>query len=119
VNFEWHRLERPRLDDIDDWVIGQYREMYEAYFEERGIIPAGRHSEVRFEDIEANPIGELRRIYEALSLPDFSEVEPAIKDYVASLAGYKKNAFPEIAADLRSRIAREWSRCFEEWGYPK
>jgi len=37
---------------------------------------------------------------------------------VESIGGYRKNDFPEIPADLRRRIAGEWRRCFEEWGYP-
>src|SRR5262249_10979938 len=67
---------------------------------------------------EADPIGQVRRIYEALALPDFQDVEPALQRYVESQTGYKKNVFREIPAELRARIAREWRRCFEEWGYP-
>jgi hypothetical protein len=117
VNIGWHALQRPRRQEIDDWVIGQYRAMYEAYFEERGLVPPGRFHEVAFADLERDPIGELRRTYAALELPEFATVEPELRTYVASLAGYRKNVFPELPAALRSRIAREWRACFEAWGY--
>jgi hypothetical protein len=60
----------------------------------------------------------VRGIYEALALPDFQQVQPALWRYVESLSGYKKNTLPELPPDLRERIAGEWRRCFEEWGYP-
>jgi hypothetical protein len=41
-----------------------------------------------------------------------------VERYVESLAGYQKNTFGKIPAELRKRVAREWGRCFEEWGYP-
>jgi hypothetical protein len=62
--------------------------------------------------------GEGCSVQEALFLPDFGHVEPALRRYLGSLAAYKKNRFPELPADLRARIAREWRRCFEEWAYP-
>jgi hypothetical protein len=118
VNFEWQRLERPRLDDLDDWILRQYREMYDAFFAERDLIPAGRFHELRFEDLEKDPVGQLRATYEALGLPDFAVAAPAVETYVASLAGYRRNTFPELPGSLRQRIAQEWKPCFEAWGYP-
>ena len=82
------------------------------------MIPKDRFHEVCFESLEADPIGQVRGIYETLALPDFQVVEPAIKRYVESLGGYRKNEFPEPSVELKTRIAREWRRCFEEWGYP-
>ena len=117
VNFDWHRLQRRRLEDLDDWVIRQYREMYDAYFEERSLIPPGRLHEIRFEELERDPVGQLASAYVALGLPDFDVARPAVESYVKTLAGYRKNAFPEPDADLRERIAREWRPCFEAWGY--
>jgi hypothetical protein len=41
-----------------------------------------------------------------------------LQDYVGSIAGYKKNEFSDLAADMRERIASEWRRSFDEWRYP-
>ncbi len=113
----WWALQRPDYSDLEDRIIRQYKHVYEVFFAERGLIPKGRFHEVRFETLEADPIGQVRSLYEALALPDFGYVEPALRRYLDSIAGYQKNRFPELAVDVQERIAREWRRCFEAWGY--
>jgi hypothetical protein len=115
----WWALQRPDYTDLDGRTLGQYKEVYDAFFEERPLIPANHYYEVAFEELERDPLGLIRRMYEALDLPNFKQVEPALEQYVASLRGYQKNAFPDLPLHLRERIAKEWHRCFEEWGYPK
>ena len=117
VNLGLHCLQRPPLDELDAWILKQYRAMYEAFFDERHSIPAGHYHEVRFEELEADPVGQVRRVYEALDLPAFSSTQAAVERYVGRVDGYRKNQFPEISADLRRRIAEEWRFCFEHWGY--
>jgi omega-hydroxy-beta-dihydromenaquinone-9 sulfotransferase len=114
----WFALQRPDFGSLQDRTIKQYKEVYDVFFEERGLIPREHLHEVGFEDLEANPVAQLRGIYAGLNLPDFGHVEPGLRRYVRSIAGYKKNVFPELSADLRQRIAGEWRRCFQEWGYP-
>ena len=114
----WWALQRPNYSDMEGRTLRQYREVYDAFFEERGLIPKGHFYEIGFEALEADPIGQVRGIYEALALPDFRQVEPALRRYVASLSGYQKNTLPGLPPDLRERIAGEWRRCFDEWNYP-
>jgi hypothetical protein len=111
-------LQRADFRGLDERTLRQYREVYDVFFEERGLIPEGHFHEIGFEALEADPIGQVRGIYEALALPAFGHVEPALRRYLAAIAGYRKNTLPELPADLRSRLAREWRRCFDEWGYP-
>jgi len=114
----WWCLQRPDESSLDDRIVSQYKEVFEVFFEERGLIPPGHLHEVCFEELEEDPIGQLQRLYERLDLPDFASVEPILREYLRSLAGYKKNTFPELSADVRDRVAREWRDCFEKWGYP-
>jgi hypothetical protein len=111
-------LQWPDHGDLDDYILRRYRLMYDVFFEERGLIPPGHFHELAFEDLEKDPVGQLRALYERLDLPDFEAVRPALEDYVRSEAGYRKNEHPDLPAPLRSRIAQEWRRNFEEWGYP-
>ena len=112
------QFQRPRADDdLDGRVLRRYRVMHDAYFAERDLIPEGHFHELAFEDLELDPVGQIRKTYEALQLPDFEVISPHLEDYVGSLSGYRKNDYPDLPPSLRRRIVDEWGRSFEEWGY--
>jgi hypothetical protein len=111
------RLQRTNQVDWAERIIRQYKELYDAFFDERELIPGGHFHELSFRELENDPVGEMNKLYEALGLPEFGIVEPAVRAYVRSLSDYRKNTFPELASDVRRRIAGEWRRCFDEWGY--
>lgn len=67
--------------------------------------------------LEKDPVGEMRKLYASLGLPEFGIIEPALRTYLDSLSSYRKNVFSEVAPDVRRHVAAEWRRCFEEWGY--
>jgi len=114
----FHLREGP-IQDSDDRIISVYSEMYDAFFEERGLIPEGRLCEVGFEDLERDPLGVVCSVYEALGLSGFEEVRPHLEGYLGSIAGYRKNRHDELPEPLRRRIAEEWGRNFDEWGYDR
>jgi hypothetical protein len=106
----------PPLDG-DDTILGVYTEMYNAYFEERCLVPEGRLCEVGYEDLERDPVGVVGSVYEALGLPGFRDVRPRLETYLGSIAGYRKSQHPDLPEALLRRIADEWGRSFEAWGY--
>jgi hypothetical protein len=99
-------------------VLRHCRVVYDGFFAQKASIPPGHFHEIAYEDLERDPLGQLSAAYAALGLPEFSHVEPRLRQYVNSLSGYQKNAFKPLPEPLRQRIATEWRRCFEEWGYP-
>jgi omega-hydroxy-beta-dihydromenaquinone-9 sulfotransferase len=88
------QFQRPDPSDLNTAVIRRYKIMYDAYFEERGLIPESRLHEVAFEDLERDPIGQIRQVYETFDLPGFGAVLPRLEEYVDILSGYKKNEYP-------------------------
>jgi len=115
----WHTyLQRPDLQGIDDRLIRLYNAVHDAFFAERHLIPAGRYHEVRFEELERAPIGEMQKLYERLGLPGFEKLRPKLQRYVDSLSGYRKNEFGELDQGLRAKIGTAWRRSFDEWDYP-
>jgi omega-hydroxy-beta-dihydromenaquinone-9 sulfotransferase len=107
-------------DDGIDWeerTLRQYRQMYDVYFRQRSLIPEGRLHELSFEDLEADPVEQVRGIYSALDLPPFGPVESRLRAYIATLTGYQKNPPTPLSTRTCKRIAREWAPCFDAWGY--
>jgi hypothetical protein len=115
----WHTyLQRPDLARIDERILQRYNALYDAYFDQRGLIPSERFHEVRFEDLERDPIGQMKNIYDRLDLDGFNLPFPGLQQYINSLQGYQKNQFPDLDATLRQKIAKSWQRSFDEWKYP-
>jgi hypothetical protein len=111
-------LQKPDPARTDEGILQRYTALYGAFFEDRPLIPEDRFCEICFDDLERDPVGEVRTIYENLSLPGFQEFEPQLKSYVASLSGYRKNDYPSLDERIRRRVAEAWTNSFEKWGYP-
>jgi len=112
------RFQSPPAADPDEAVIRRYRLMHDAYFDDRASVPEGHLYELAFEDLERDPLGQVRGVYEALGLPGFEDVRPRLKHTVDGLSSYRKNVYPGLDPDLKRRVRSEWRRSFEEWGYP-
>jgi hypothetical protein len=95
------RLQECPTPDGDDQILSVYTEMYDAYFEERELVPGGRLCEVAFEDLERDPIGIVGSIYEALGLSGFEVVRPRLESYLVTIAGYRKNRLDELPEPLQ------------------
>jgi hypothetical protein len=105
-------------EQLPERALQHYRAMYDAFFEDVPLIPPGNFCDVRFADLERDPLGQMERVYQSLNLPNFNEVRPALENYLATLKDYRKNEYPPLAEEMRRRVAKEWQRSIEEWGYP-
>lgn len=117
---KWWQLQRTDYGDdeaINNQLLRQTKILYDSYFAQRSLVPAGRLHEIAFNDLEHDPINQMRSIYDALHLPDFEHVVEPLIAYVNSLAGYRKNSFAELPTNLRQRVHKELRQCFDEWGY--
>lgn len=90
--------------------------MYSAYFEQRQEIPANQLVEVKFEDLVANPISEINRVYEQLEIGGFEQAVPAIEQYFDSRKDHQNNPF-SIDQTLQSEIDSNWHQYMEAYGY--
>jgi hypothetical protein len=113
------QLQRSPAAGFEDRIIAGYRTMYDAFFAERPLIPAGQFCEVTYEELLRAPVAQVEAIYDALGLPGFAAVRPCLEDYLGSapIVRYERNTHPALPDPVRQRIGREWRRSFEEWGY--
>ena len=87
----WHALQSADFDELLLRQVKIYQRMAEAYLEQKELIPAGRLVEIRYEELEQDKMGQVRLIYEALSLDGYDGFEPRLAEYVASIADFQKN----------------------------
>jgi omega-hydroxy-beta-dihydromenaquinone-9 sulfotransferase len=60
---------------------------------ERKKIEENKFAEIRFEDLENDPVKELKKIYAELNLSWSEEFEKKIREFTASRKDYKKNVY--------------------------
>ena len=67
-------------------------------------------------ELVADPIDEMRRVYEQLELGGFEAVRPAIEQYFSNQKDYKTNRYQTPPA-AKAEINRRWQAFFEQYGY--
>ncbi|MEO0448523.1 MAG: sulfotransferase, partial [Verrucomicrobiota bacterium] len=103
--------------DPESIVLRNYRCLMNAYLEQAPKLPAEDLAEVRFEDLEENPLREIQRLADQLDLPGFEEGVPsAIGSYVDSQKTYQKNLH-SLTPGQEARIEQEWGFALERWNY--
>jgi hypothetical protein len=110
------QLQAISRSEIEANILLFYTQMMQKFLAEKHLIPPENLVEVKFENLDTNPLAELRRIYERLNLPGFSIAEPALRTYIATQASYQKNRYALAKADIE-KVNRHWQFAFEAWGY--
>lgn len=106
------------LEQMEQNILRNYVELYDAYQEQKACIPEGNLIEIRFEDVEADAMGLAERLYKELSLPGWEEARPLIEKYVEGKKGYKKNKYQYDPRTI-SLVNEHWGRIIDEWGYDR
>ena len=103
-------------DQVEAYVLRFYALLMQKFLGAKTLIPPGNLVEVRFEDLESAPLDLLRRVYEGLGLPGFSEAEPAFRSYIDSVTGYQKNEYV-ATDDVIEKVNQHWRFALDAWGY--
>jgi omega-hydroxy-beta-dihydromenaquinone-9 sulfotransferase len=109
-------LQRIPLKPSSPIILSIYEDMMRRFLEDRDRIPPGNFVEVRFEDLERDPLGEIRRVYNTLGLSGLTQAEPAIRAYVDSQRAYQKNRL-ELSEEDRRDVTERWAFAFRAFAY--
>jgi hypothetical protein len=117
-------MERAQLQEVgqgehENWVLRFYSQLMQKLLADKSLIPAGNLVEVRYEDLDKEPLAQLRKVYETLSLPGFAEAEPAFRAYLDSISGYQKLAHKQLDDSAITKINRNWQFAFDALGYKR
>jgi len=106
----------PQGDAYIDRFLDNYRTMEEAYYRDADSLPAGAAVDVRFEDLERDPIGVVRSIYDDLGLEYSSEFDQRLRSYLDSLKDYRKNVYKPLPESERRLVESKLAPLMERWG---
>ncbi len=113
-----YQLQDP--DESDSYAtrfLGHYREMEASYYRDTADLSAGQVVEVAFEDIEQDPILQVRRIYDQLGLEFTDRFRRRLERYLEGVADYQKNRFRPLDPAKQFEVDAAMGPFMDRWGY--
>ena len=111
-----HCLHTPHNKNVEEKVIREFRIIYDRLEEARQLLRPNRFYELHYEQLIADPVGELEKIYTALELDGFANARPRLEDYLKQTKDYETNKYA-ISAEQRKVIDEEWGDVIRRYGY--
>jgi sulfotransferase family protein len=103
-------------DFIQQMILETYNQLYRDYDRAIAEIPDLNLVELKFEDFEQDPIGNLETIYEELGLTNFDKSRPLFEKYLNSQKTYQKNKY-DMPVDMAELVDTHWGEYVDRWGY--
>ncbi|NHJ33170.1 MAG: sulfotransferase, partial [Asgard group archaeon] len=113
--FPTYYLQTP-VGDEDAFILRIYNYTYRKFFSDYKMIPKENFIEVSFEDVEKDPMREIKKIYQQFKLELTPEYEKTLTDYIESIADYEKNVYT-ITEEDREKIYSNCKDIIEKWSY--
>jgi hypothetical protein len=115
--YETHGLQRPKFRHLEEYVLSTFCYLYDRLESTRGLIPPGQFHELRYEDLIADPLGQMQRLYQVLNLGGFEEVRARLERFCSEQSSYRTNRYPTLTDEQRSKIVSRWRAVIEQYGY--
>lgn len=103
---------------VEPLILEAWPRMIERLDADTAGLPAQRFIEIAYADLESAPLDCLRAIYRQLGLGDFAAIAPTVEDYLAGLAGYRKNPHRFTEHGIEA-VERAWGGLVRRWGYDR
>jgi hypothetical protein len=104
-------------DAIEQILVREYLATEESYLEARALLPRGQLAEVRFQDLLADPVGEIHRVYRELELPFTRTFERRLFDYLDSARAYSPNVYPDWTNNRNREIPPQLAPLIRMFGH--
>ena len=101
---------------LDPLIFESYLHLMQGLKTDTADLPADQFIELRFEDLQANPLHELETIFTQLNLSEFAADCPHFERYLADLGDYRQNQYT-IDPETIATIEHHWLPYIQQWGY--
>jgi hypothetical protein len=113
---EMYSLESFSSEDIEDFVLAAYVIHQEAIDEGIRHTNPGSLARVRYEQLVADPVREMSRLYKELGFEGSEASQLMWKEHVAHVADHQRNHFL-LSPVQKSRVDKQWGEIIRERGY--
>ena len=114
-----HGLQVPKGGPaLEEKVLSDFEKMYDAFFEDIELLNDDAYCEISYDELVANPVATLEKIYAQLKIDGFSENRAKFEAFAETQKKYKKNQF-ELSPEMTETIARRWKKYIDRYGAKK
>jgi hypothetical protein len=106
----------PHHRDLPELVLSSLETMYDGFETQRQQISPENLIEIRYEDLAAEPVEQMAKIYDHLQIDGYSDVKPKLDAYAASKKDYRANRH-QVDDETRQLVSSRWQSYFERYGY--
>ncbi|BDD12180.1 sulfotransferase family protein (plasmid) [Fulvitalea axinellae] len=103
-------------DEMKRNILHVYKEVIGKYEAEKSMIPEGNLIELSFEELEADNMATLEKVYKRLGLSDFEKAKPEFEAYIGKQKNYKKNAY-QYKQETLDLVKEHWGFALDLYGY--
>jgi hypothetical protein len=111
-----YSLERFSADEIEEFVLAAYVLHEHAICEGASDLDRRFLARVRYEELVADPVTQVARLYQELELENLENVRASVKQHAASVADYKPNRFT-LSPAQKARVDIMWGKIISAKGY--
>jgi membrane protease YdiL (CAAX protease family) len=102
----------------EDTLLDRYVAIEDRFYATVAQLPPVQVIDIRYEDLEVDPMGQIERIYDQLRINLTPAYRARLFSYLQSHASYQKNVL-SAESDLRRReVNNKLAPLFRRWGYP-
>jgi hypothetical protein len=104
-------------DKIEEFVLAAYLLHEQTIAQSPPGLALAR---IRYEELVADPVGQMARLYGELELGDFELVRAQIEQHVADVAGHQRNRF-RLSPRQKTRVDEAWGDLLQQkrYSFPK
>ena len=112
-SFSWHRSASINYEEI---TFSFYERVMKAHIKDRQNIPDQDYHEVRFEDLDSNPMAVINDIYRGLGIEANEESMVNIARYIEEQKKYQKTTH-RLTDSIKRKLMKRWSFALDHWNY--
>ncbi|ANM29679.1 hypothetical protein ABI59_08930 [Acidobacteria bacterium Mor1] len=102
--------------DIEAFVLEMFPRLMDRLYADAVDLPEDRFCEVRFDRLEADPVGQVEAVHRQLKIDGWKAARPQVELYLDTIKGYEKNRFQITDRQLVS-VETRWSAYLQRWGF--
>ncbi|AFZ30072.1 hypothetical protein Glo7428_1510 [Gloeocapsa sp. PCC 7428] len=102
--------------EVEEKSLNLYQQVMHKFFVEKNLIPQNNFVEVKFENLENNPLQEIEQIYNKLSLPGFNSAKTYFQSFIDLQKNYKKNEY-RLDRETIAKVLFHWGFAIHTWNY--